>query len=186
MMRSAPQLTLVLLGSLFACSATQPPPATPQDSEEPPAEPVATENAAPEEPPVADESWEGEDLATAALSNSRSASNTGGSATGGADLRSETRTTEVIALVIRENRKQFRDCYEQGARDLPDLQGTLTLHFILDGQGKVKQAELNRERSTIHAPPVVDCALSLLRTLSFPPSSRGMESTVNYPFDFKR
>jgi hypothetical protein len=103
-----------------------------------------------------------------------------------ADPNGETRTSEVIAQVIRDNRQPFRDCYEKGKKKIPELEGTLTLYFVLNPKGEVKTAELNRERSDIVEPVVVDCALAVLKTMKFPRSSRGMESTVNYPFDFKR
>jgi hypothetical protein len=104
-------------------------------------------------------------------------------AAGGAE---ETRTAEVIAQIIKDNRKPFRDCYEKGKQKIPELEGTLTLFFVLGPKGDVKKAELNKERSNIVEPVVVDCAVAALKGIKFPPSSRGMESTVNYPFDFKR
>ncbi len=61
----------------------------------------------------------------------------------------------------------------------------MTLHFVLDPEGKVKSAKLNIERSDIKAPLAVDCAIKELKKLKFPPSSRGMRSEVNYPFNFK-
>ncbi|HET9957025.1 MAG TPA: AgmX/PglI C-terminal domain-containing protein [Polyangiaceae bacterium] len=142
----------------------------PAASEPPDPEPARSAEA---QKPKEDEKWEGEDEAT------KAASGTGASG-------AEARTNEVIAKVIRDNRKPFRDCYEKAAKEQPGIEGTLTLHFVLTPDGKVKSAELNRERSTLTAPTAVDCAVSALKTLKFPPSSRGMESVVNYPFDFKR
>jgi outer membrane biosynthesis protein TonB len=104
----------------------------------------------------------------------------------GLDPTGETRTNEVIGKVIRDNRQPFRDCYERGAAKDPNLQGTLTLHFVLDPDGRVKLAELNDARSTIKDANVVNCAIGVLKSLRFPASSRGMESVANYPFDFKR
>ena len=49
----------------------------------------------------------------------------------------------------------------------------------------MKNAELNLERSDIKAPAVVNCAIDAIKRIKFPPSSRGMDTTVNYPFDFK-
>jgi hypothetical protein len=97
----------------------------------------------------------------------------------------ETRTTELIQKTIVNQRKPFRDCYEKAKKDLPTLQGTLTLTFTLDPEGKVKSAELNQDRSDLKSPVVVDCAVAELKKIKFPPSSRGMETTVNYPFNFK-
>jgi TonB family protein len=97
----------------------------------------------------------------------------------------DSRTTQSIQKVILDNRKPIRACYDQHKKDLPTLKGTMTIHFVLDPEGNVKKAELNLERSDIKAPGLVDCALAHLKKLKFPPSSKGMDTTVNYPFDFK-
>ena len=95
------------------------------------------------------------------------------------------RTTTSIAEVIKAHRKPIRACYDKARKSLPDLKGKMTIHFVLDPEGKVKKAELNQERSDIKSPEVVDCALAQIKNLKFPPSSKGMDTTVNYPFDFK-
>jgi hypothetical protein len=178
MKRLLPAISFVFASSmLFACGGAAAPAQSPDAAAASPdpapvAESDATRDAATATAP--DETWEGEAEATG-VAPSGEAGGTG-----------ETRTTEVIAKIIKDNRKPFRDCYEKGTKDLPDLEGTLTLHFVLDPTGKIKVAELNQERSTIKAPPVVDCAIAVLKGLKFPPSSRGMDSSVNYPFDFKR
>jgi len=97
----------------------------------------------------------------------------------------EARTTEVIAAVVTENRASVRRCYEQTLTDKPGIQGTLTLRFTLDSQGKVTSADINPERSTIRLPSLTQCAANAVRQMPFPPSSRGFESTVNYQFTFK-
>ena len=55
---------------------------------------------------------------------------------------------------------------------------------VLDPEGKVKKIELNQQASTLKAPAVVDCAIKTIQGLKFPASSRGMETTVNYPYNF--
>jgi TonB family protein len=97
----------------------------------------------------------------------------------------ETRTTEVIAGIVRDNRKPVRECFDKAKKNLPALSGTMTIHFVLDPDGKVKKAELNLERSEIKSPEVANCAIDVIKKIKFPPSSRGMESEVNYPFNFK-
>lgn len=163
--------SILLTGSLVACGGSEPPPQSPPPSPAPVAAPAAAPAVAAAPASPTDEAWEGEAEAKA-----------GDNAASGA----ETRTTDVIAKVIKDNRKPFRDCFEKGTRDLPDVEGTMTLHFVVDPSGKVKAAELNQSRSTVKAPSVVDCSIAALKALKFPPSSRGMESVINYPFDFKR
>jgi TonB family protein len=119
-----------------------------------------------------EEKWEGEEKAVAA-------------GTPVARTKEETRTTAVIAETVKNNRQPVRDCYDKGRKEIGDLKGTMTIKFTLDPDGKVKKAELNLQRSDIKAPAVVSCAIDALKKIKFPPSSRGMETTVDYPFDFK-
>ncbi len=98
--------------------------------------------------------------------------------------KTETRTMDVIAQVVKENRKPVRECFDKAKKDLPDLKGDMVIHFVVDPDGKVKKADLNQERSTIKSPAVVDCAIKILQGIKFPPSTRGMDTTVNYPFNF--
>ena len=94
------------------------------------------------------------------------------------------RTMELIAATVKEHRKDARACYEKGAKDVPGLKGDLVVHFVLTPRGKVKSAELNRERSTITEASVVKCVIDVVSAIDFPKSSRGMETSVNYPFNF--
>ncbi len=97
--------------------------------------------------------------------------------------KTETRTMDVIAKIVKDNRQPVRDCFEKAKKDLPDLKGDMVIHFVIDPDGKVKKADLNVERSTLKAPPVVDCAIKVLQAIKFPPSSRGMDTTINYPYN---
>lgn len=167
--------SVLFLGlSLLGCGGSETQAKSPEAAPEvapPPSAPKAATSA----PAGADDAWEGEAEAKSGTAGD------GASAKGG-----EARTNEVIAKVIKDNRKPFRDCFEASAKELPDLEGTMTLHFVLDPEGKVKSAELNGARSTIQAAAIVNCSVAVLKSMKFPPSSRGMESAVNYPFDFKR
>lgn len=96
----------------------------------------------------------------------------------------ETRTTEVIQKLVQENRKPVRDCYEKARKQIPDLKGTMVIHFVLDPEGKVKEAVLAVEKSEVKSPDVVTCAVNVIKKIKFPPSSRGMETTINYPYTF--
>jgi hypothetical protein len=83
-----------------------------------------------------------------------------------------------------DNRKAARKCYEDARKNDRDLKGDVVIHFVLNPQGKVKLAELNQERSTLKAPSVVDCVIGVIKSIQFPKSSRGMETSTNYPFNF--
>lgn len=169
-MRRMRTFTLVALFALGCGGGTQTPAETPTDG----ANSAATE--APDMP-------ESEGATEGA--GEESSGEEGASSEGGAGGAEETRSTQTIQATITSNRKPFRACYDKARKDVPDLKGTLTIHFVLDPEGNVKKAELNVERSDIKSPAVADCAIAELKKLKFPPSSKGMDTTVNYPFDFK-
>lgn len=100
------------------------------------------------------------------------------------DESEDARSMEVIAAVVKANRQKARDCYEKALKQTPGLKGDLVVHFTLKPNGKVKEAMLNRERSTITDPGVVNCVIDVIRSLEYPKSSKGFESSVNYPFNF--
>jgi hypothetical protein len=169
--------------SLFAiaCGGSAPEAQTPAAASDAPA--PASDAPSPAPPASGDkpagDGWEGEgDAKGGGGSDAKPAPATGTS------QAEETRTMEVIQKIVKDHRPAVRECYDKARKDLPSLQGDMIIHFVLDPEGKVKLAELSQERSTLKAPPVVDCALKVIKSIAFPPSSRGMESTVNYPFNF--
>ena len=101
------------------------------------------------------------------------------------DGEADARTLEVVGKIVKDNRQLVRDCYDAQRKKDPTLKGSLTIHFVIDPEGYVMSAELNKERSEIQSPEVADCAIRLIKGLKFPPSSRGMETVVNYPFDLQ-
>ena len=187
-MRLAPSpsslFSLLLLTALStACGGGTPAPASAADSK-----PAATESPAPEAKPAPaeEEGWVGEKSAKAGDDAPKSAAAAGDAEPSPANGKgvAETRTMDVIRKIVMDNRKAARKCYDDARKDLKDLKGDVVIHFVLDPEGKVKLAELNQERSTLKAPAVTDCVLGVIRGIHFPPSSRGMETSTNYPFNF--
>jgi hypothetical protein len=179
-------LVLVALGAA-ACGASPPPPAATPDPAPPSAAPPAASatDAAPSKPPADDEGWAGENTAKNGDAKPAASGGTPTSAAPSADSKvPETRTMEVIRKLVMDNRKAARKCYEDARKDLKDLKGDVTIHFVLDPEGNVKSAELNQERSTLKSPAVVDCVIGVIKGIKFPKSSRAMETSTNYPFNF--
>jgi len=167
---------MVVLFAFAGCGGKTPEPAAPT------AAPAASnEPAAPTDDTAGGDT--GGDTAGGDTGGDSEGGDKGGDSEGG---DKETRTTEVIQKLVQDNRKPIRACYDKALKELPDLAGTMTIHFVLDPEGKVKSAELNQERSEIKAPSLVKCAIAELKKIKFPPSSRGMESTINYPFSFNK
>lgn len=96
----------------------------------------------------------------------------------------DTRTLEVITAIVKSHRKEARECYEKALKQIPGLKGDVVIHFVLKPSGAVKLAELNESRSTIREASVSSCVIDVIHKMEFPRSSKGRESTVNYPFNF--
>jgi hypothetical protein len=167
-----------------ACGGAAPAPAVAPDSQ-----PAAPDGPAPEAPAPSkaaagdDEGWVGEKSAN---KDDGAASDAGAVEPSPANGKAvaETRTMDVIRKLVMDNRKAARKCYDDARKEQKDLKGDVVVHFVLDPEGKVKLAELNQERSTLKAPVVTDCVLGVIKGIHFPTSSRAMETSTNYPFNF--
>jgi hypothetical protein len=136
-----------------------------------------------DKPAKEEDGWAGEDAAKHPDAKPNAASDA--SPAPAADPKApETRTMDVIRKLVMDNRKAARKCYEDARKDLKDLKGDVVIHFVLDPEGKVKSAELNQERSTLKSPAVSSCVIGVIKSIPFPKSSRGMETSTNYPFNF--
>jgi TonB family protein len=96
----------------------------------------------------------------------------------------DARGKEEIQQVMASNRDKVRACYDAALARNAGIAGDLVLSFTIDPRGDVKQAEVNWSESDLHIPELDTCAVDAVRSFKFPPSSRGLESKVNYPFNF--
>ena len=88
---------------------------------------------------------------------------------------------EVIQRIVRQNFGRFRLCYENGLRNNPNLQGRVTVKFIIDRSGAVSMTADGG--SDIPDGSVVGCVVRGFGNLSFPQPEGGMV-TVVYPIMF--
>jgi periplasmic protein TonB len=153
------------MSSFAACGAGQQPPSSPPAAE--PAASAAADMGAPS----------GASPATAASSPSLAAA-------APTQTSAPERNMDDIRAVVAGNRDAFRACYDRSLKTHPGIKGRFMLKFVVNPEGGVKSAEGDATKSEIHAPDLESCAVGVLKGLKFPPSKKGMESTVNYPFDF--
>ena len=85
---------------------------------------------------------------------------------------------EVIQRVVRDNFGRFRNCYMNGLRDNPSLEGRVVTRFTVDRQGMVSSAQDGG--STMPNSAVVSCVVKAFYSLSFPEHDGGIV-TVVYP-----
>jgi len=180
MTRSLASIPFALLLTV-GCGGSAPEAAAPEAPAPAPAAAPATDAAPADAAKPAGGGWEGEAEATSTGSSPPGTTKPNAAADSGVV---ETRTMEVIAKIVKDQRQPVRDCYDKARKELPTLKGDMVISFDLDPDGKVKKIELNQQRSTLKAPAVVDCAIATIKSLKFPPSSRGMETQVNYPYNF--
>jgi hypothetical protein len=177
-------LVLIALGAAACGTSPPPPPSTPDSASAAPSTSATTAEPASAKPAADEEGWAGENAAKGG-DTKPSASTDAAAAPPAADSKApETRTMDVIRKQVLENRKAARKCYEDARKDLKDLKGDVVIHFVIDPEGSVKSAELNQERSTLKSPAVVDCVIGVIKGIKFPKSSRAMETSTNYPFNF--
>lgn len=96
----------------------------------------------------------------------------------------ETRTMDVVVEVVKQNREKVRVCYDEVQKDKPHLKGDIVIRFVIDPDGKVQRGQYVQAESTIYSPEISDCMIAEIKTWKFPPSSRRMQSEINYPFNF--
>ena len=88
---------------------------------------------------------------------------------------------EVIQRIVRQNFGRFRLCYENGMRNNPNLQGRVSVKFVIDRSGAVGMTADGG--SDLPDQGVVQCVVRGFGNLSFPQPEGGMV-TVVYPIIF--
>ena len=88
---------------------------------------------------------------------------------------------EAIQAVVRRDFGRFRTCYEKALPRNKTLAGTVTVSFVINPDGSVRDASDNA--STLADPHVVQCVVEGFGRLMFPPPQGGFV-TVVYPVVF--
>jgi hypothetical protein len=88
---------------------------------------------------------------------------------------------EVIQRIVRQNDGRYRYCYQRALQANPNLQGRVTVRFLIDRGGAVSFAA--DAGSDIPDEGVRKCVVTAFTSLSFPPPESGVV-TVVYPIAF--
>ena len=98
---------------------------------------------------------------------------------GHADVRGSL-SKEVIRRVIRRHINEVKFCYEQELNSRPDLEGRVTVRFIISPTGAVQTAMT--QATTLGNARVEGCITQAVRRWTFPAPDGGGIVIVNYPF----
>lgn len=88
---------------------------------------------------------------------------------------------EVIQRIVRQNFGRFRLCYERGLRMNPNLQGRVSVRFVIGRDGAV--SNVGNGGSDMPDGSVVSCIVRSFDALTFPQPEGGIV-TVVYPINF--
>ena len=88
---------------------------------------------------------------------------------------------EVIQRIVRQNYGRFRMCYEQGLSRNPNLEGRVSVRFVIGRDGSV--SNVANGGSDLPDSGVVSCVVRAYYGLSFPQPEGGIV-TVVYPIMF--
>ncbi len=88
---------------------------------------------------------------------------------------------EVIQRVVRQNFGRFRFCYEQGLTRNPNLEGRVSVRFVIGRDGGV--SNVANGGADLPDSGVASCVVSAFYGLSFPAPEQGIVSVV-YPISF--
>jgi hypothetical protein len=88
---------------------------------------------------------------------------------------------EVIQRIVRQNDGRYRFCFQQGLKTNPNLEGRVSVKFVISRDGSVAMA--SDAGSDIPDAGVRQCVVSSFTTLSFPAPDSGIV-TVVYPIVF--
>ena len=87
---------------------------------------------------------------------------------------------EVIRRIVQRHRNEVKFCYEQELNARPDLEGRVTIRFIISPSGAVQSSEVSS--SDIGNRRVEQCIAQAVRRWPFPSPDGGGVVVVNYPF----
>jgi hypothetical protein len=87
---------------------------------------------------------------------------------------------EAIRAVVRRHLPEIRDCYERALVAAPELEGRVTVSFVISTTGAVDRATVGS--TTLNDATVESCITSAVARWRFPAPDGGGLVTVNYPF----
>jgi hypothetical protein len=100
------------------------------------------------------------------------------------DAGSSDRLQPMVDL-IKSKRDAFRCCFDLWAQKNRGAEGSLTFVINLKPDGALIAAHVDQAQSKIKAPEVEACMVDLAKTLEYPRSPSGKETTYKHRFDFK-
>jgi hypothetical protein len=172
MKKALPLLTPATLAALLAiaCGEGAPPPKTANPVEEAPATspPAASSSPTADAGPPASEP-----------SPPVSAADGGGAKP--ASVESKDECTPVGVDFEKRARPKLKECYAEGKKKNPNLEGKVRIKMTVDVKGKIKSVKVVEKTLP---DPVADCMLKVVKATPFPEVEKCWDSTLTIPVTF--
>jgi hypothetical protein len=174
MTRAAALTFLVILG-LVACGGGDKPPKaggeTPLEANDAAAEPAAVGSPTAVDPASATDGG-----AAPAVAGGSAASGSGG-----APAVDEDECTPVGVDLEKRARPKLKECYREGKKKDPNLEGTVRITVAIDLKGKVKSTKITEKTLP---DPVAQCMLKVVKATPFPEASKCPDKNITIPMTF--
>jgi hypothetical protein len=89
--------------------------------------------------------------------------------------------TQAVVEALSAQAERFRCCFDPWSRETPGGRGQVLLVLDLEPDGRLRQAHVEAERSTISRPDAWRCVLDVAQRTPFPASPAGKPTLVEFP-----
>ena len=91
----------------------------------------------------------------------------------------------IIAMIVRkQHRTQLQACYKQELSKTKDLEGKVTITWIINKNGLIS-SPVKLKESTLNNKNMESCLIKAVKTWVFPASKDGNMTSVEFPIEFK-
>jgi outer membrane biosynthesis protein TonB len=90
---------------------------------------------------------------------------------------------KAVNAIVRSHADEAGACYERAMMEHPDLHGRLTIHAVLDPNGRV--ASVSPTSSISDGARLQSCLVRAFRSWAFPRPAGGVNGNVTYSFSFE-
>ncbi|HUT78727.1 MAG TPA: AgmX/PglI C-terminal domain-containing protein, partial [Polyangia bacterium] len=89
---------------------------------------------------------------------------------------------DAIRRIVQRHMNEMKFCYERALAGRPDLEGRISVKFVITGSGGVQTAVI--ENSSVGNAAMEQCVVGAVRRWTFPKPADGGVVIVSYPFAF--
>jgi hypothetical protein len=96
------------------------------------------------------------------------------------------RCLEDVARVMKEHRADMRSCYELAHAQRNELEGSMTVNFVIDPKGDVIETSPSVRDGEIEDAELFDCLSATIKRVKFAASPAGKRTRAYHAFEFKK